>query len=107
MAYAYGRPRDRSMNVIVHTVALAPDGSVVPRRVETGSAGLARTAVRTFSARPPGSRTWSRPRPLMGSRRSGVVLLVLVVVVTAVVVLVVGRGPTTELGADRQRRPLR
>ncbi len=53
MAYAYGRPRDRSMNVIVHTVALAPDGSVVPRRVETGSAGLARTVVRTFSARPP------------------------------------------------------
>ncbi len=59
MAYAYGRPRDRSMNVIVHTVALAPDGSVVPRRVETGSAGLARTAVRTFSARPGASRTWS------------------------------------------------
>lgn len=40
MIYAYGNPRDGSMNVIAHTAELAPDGSVRPSRIDTGSAGL-------------------------------------------------------------------
>jgi Domain of unknown function (DUF4397) len=40
MIYAYGNPRNGSMNVIAHTAALAPDGSVRPSRIDTGSAGL-------------------------------------------------------------------
>jgi hypothetical protein len=49
MIYAYGNPRDSSMNVIAHTVDLAADGSVRPSRIETGSAGLARGRVTTFT----------------------------------------------------------
>ena len=41
MIYAVGSPRDGSMNVITHTVELSSDGSVVPRSMDTGSAGLA------------------------------------------------------------------
>lgn len=48
MIYAYGNPRDSSMNVIAHTAELAPDGSVQPTRIDTGSAGLATEAVVTF-----------------------------------------------------------
>ena len=40
MIYAYGSPRNGSMNVIAHTSSLAPDGSVQPSRIDTGSAGL-------------------------------------------------------------------
>ena len=40
MIYAYGNPSDGSMNVIAHTTQLAPDGSVEPSRIDTGSAGL-------------------------------------------------------------------
>ncbi len=49
MIYAYGNPRDGSMNVISHTVDLAADGSVRPSRIETGSAGLAEGRVTTFT----------------------------------------------------------
>lgn len=48
MVYAYGNPRDGSMNVIAHTAALAPDGTVRPSSIDTGSAGLARGTVTTF-----------------------------------------------------------
>ena len=40
MIYAYGNPRDGSMNVIAHTARLAADGSVEPSHIDTGSAGL-------------------------------------------------------------------
>ncbi|MBC2933493.1 DUF4397 domain-containing protein [Nocardioides sp. zg-1228] len=50
MIYAYGNPRDGSMNVIAHTARLAPDGSVRPSRIETGSAGLVRAPVAPFGA---------------------------------------------------------
>ncbi len=42
MIYAYGNPRDGSMNVIAHTAALTADGAVRPTTIDTGSAGLAR-----------------------------------------------------------------
>ncbi len=41
MVYAVGNPRDGSMDVVAHTLGLATDGSVVPRSIDTGSAGLA------------------------------------------------------------------
>lgn len=41
MIYAVGTPTNGSMNVITHQLSLASDGSVVPQRVDTGSAGLA------------------------------------------------------------------
>jgi hypothetical protein len=50
MIYAYGNPRNGSMNVIAHTAALSPDGSVRPSRIDTGSAGLVTTPVTTFDA---------------------------------------------------------
>ena len=49
MVYAYGNPRDGSMNVIAHTAELAADGSVRPSRIDTGSAGLATAPVSTFT----------------------------------------------------------
>src|SRR6478609_4496243 len=52
MIYAYGNPRDGSMNDIAHTVDLAADGSVRPSRIETGSAGLVRGRVTTFTGSP-------------------------------------------------------
>jgi hypothetical protein len=48
MIYAYGNPRDGSMNVIAHTSALAADGSVEPSRIDTGSAGLVTQHVNPF-----------------------------------------------------------
>jgi hypothetical protein len=48
MIYAYGNPRDGSMNVIAHTETLEPDGSVQPSRIETGSAGLIGGSVTSF-----------------------------------------------------------
>lgn len=45
MIYAYGNPRNGSMNVIAHTATLAPDGSVRPSRIDTGSAGIATAPV--------------------------------------------------------------
>ncbi len=53
MVYAYGNPSDGSMSVISHTQSLSDDGSVVPSRIETGSAGLARGEVQTFDATAP------------------------------------------------------
>lgn len=50
MIYAYGNPRDGSMNVIAHTADLSPDGSVRPSRIDTGSAGLVEDPVTTFDA---------------------------------------------------------
>lgn len=41
MVYAVGNPRNGSMDVVAHTLGLAADGSVVPRSIDTGSAGLA------------------------------------------------------------------
>ncbi len=41
MVYAVGTPSDGSMDVIVHTVRLATDGSVAPTRIDTGSGGRA------------------------------------------------------------------
>lgn len=48
MVYAYGNPRDGSMNVIAHTTELAADGSVPPSRINTGSAGLVAAPVMAF-----------------------------------------------------------
>lgn len=48
MIYAYGNPREDSMNVIAHTAELAPDGSVQPSSIDTGSAGLVTAPVTTF-----------------------------------------------------------
>lgn len=56
MIYAYGNPRDQSMNVIAHTVDLAADGSVRPSRIDTGSAGLADQRVTTFTGPTAGDR---------------------------------------------------
>jgi hypothetical protein len=56
MIYAYGNPRDGSMNVIAHTVDLAADGSVRPSRIDTGSAGLADDRVTTFLGPTAGDR---------------------------------------------------
>ncbi len=50
MIYAYGNPRDGSMNVIAHTSPLGTDGSAAPKRIDTGAAGLAQGAVTTFDA---------------------------------------------------------
>jgi hypothetical protein len=50
MIYAYGNPRNGSMNVIAHTATLAPDGSVRPSRIDTGSAGLATVPVAEIPA---------------------------------------------------------
>jgi hypothetical protein len=41
MIYAYGNPRDGSMNVIAHTSTLTADGAVRPTTIDTGSAGMA------------------------------------------------------------------
>ena len=41
MVYAVGRPSNGSMKVIAHADQLAPDGTVVPDKIMTGSAGLA------------------------------------------------------------------
>jgi len=49
MIYAYGNPRDGSMDVIAHTSPLAADGSVAPTRIDTGSAGLAVAPVTVFA----------------------------------------------------------
>jgi hypothetical protein len=52
MVYAVGNPEDSSMDLVVHTEALAPDGSVVPASIDTGSAGFARwLPVRQFGPR--------------------------------------------------------
>jgi hypothetical protein len=48
MIYAYGNPRNGSMNVIAHTAELAPDGSIRPSRIDTGSAGLVTADVAVF-----------------------------------------------------------
>jgi hypothetical protein len=84
MIYAYGNPRDGSMNVIAHTVDLAADGSVRPSRIDTGSAGLADDRVTTF------------PGPTAGDRG-------LLPAAAAVAVLLAALGA---LGAGiRRRRP--
>lgn len=50
--YAVGNPQMGSMKVIVHAISLGDDGSVAPKRIETGSAGLASDIhVYTFSGR--------------------------------------------------------
>lgn len=45
MVYAYGNPRENSMNVIAHTARLASNGAVVPATIDTGRAGLAASIV--------------------------------------------------------------
>ena len=45
MVYAFGNPRDHSMNVIAHTARLASNGAVVPASIDTGRAGLAARVV--------------------------------------------------------------
>lgn len=53
LAYAVGNPADKSMTVVAHVVRLAPDGSVTPQQIHTGSAGLAGdVAVHGFGALP-------------------------------------------------------
>jgi hypothetical protein len=52
MIYAYGNPRDGSMNVIAHTATLEADGSVMPTSIDTGAAGLVRAPVDPFGATP-------------------------------------------------------
>ena len=72
MIYAYGNPRNGSMNVISHTRTLSADGSVRPSRIDTGAAGLVTGPVTTFEDGRP-----FVPGPL-------VVLLVLLVATGAV-----------------------
>ena len=63
MIYAYGNPRDGSMNVIAHVEDLSPDGSVRPSRIDTGSAGLVDEPVTTFGddVRSGPLRRWCSP----------------------------------------------
>ncbi|CAM3830978.1 DUF4397 domain-containing protein [Nocardioides zeicaulis] len=61
MVYAYGNPSDGSMSVISHTEALSDDGSVVPTRIDTGTAGLARGHVTTFAGDAPPATVGDRP----------------------------------------------
>jgi len=73
MVYAVGNPRDGSMNVIAHTVELSSDGSIVPRSVDTGSAGLAADVhVTAFAAlpkaAPDAAHSIARSRPLANDR---------------------------------------
>jgi hypothetical protein len=50
--YAYGNPKDGSMDVIVRTTAGTPSGAEPPSEIDTGSAGLVgRVQVWTFSDR--------------------------------------------------------
>jgi len=42
MVYAVGSPENGSMDAIVHRVGVRADGSIAPRSIDTGSAGLAR-----------------------------------------------------------------
>jgi hypothetical protein len=52
MVYAVGNPRTRSMNVILHKVALSSNGAATPASIDTGSAGLAADLpVHVFAAR--------------------------------------------------------
>jgi hypothetical protein len=41
MVYAVGNPETDSMDLVAHTAELAADGTLVPRMINTGSAGLA------------------------------------------------------------------
>lgn len=41
MVYAVGNPETDSMDLVAHTAELGADGSLVPRMIDTGSAGLA------------------------------------------------------------------
>jgi hypothetical protein len=59
MIYAYGNPRDGSMQVIAHTTVLAPDGSVAPTQIDTGTAGLVQARVDAFGRN--ATRSASRP----------------------------------------------
>lgn len=76
MIYAYGNPRRGSMNVIAHTTALAPDGSVQPSRIDTGSAGLATARVTTFSDDGTPPTAIVLPLALLGAGMVGVVGLI-------------------------------
>lgn len=58
MIYAYGNPRDGSMRVITHTTSLAPDGSVAPTRIDTGSAGLVEAPIDVFGLN--GATSWEQ-----------------------------------------------
>ena len=50
--YAYGNPKDGSMNVIVRVTGGTPSGAEPPSEIDTGSAGLVgRVRVWTFSGR--------------------------------------------------------
>ena len=72
MVYAVGNPETDSMDLVAHTAELAADGSLVPRMIDTGSAGLAarRTGDAVRSPGPPeggletmgGKRVRRRPR---------------------------------------------
>ena len=88
MVYAVGNPSNGSMDAITHTLPLRADGSVEPRSMDTGSAGLAgdvpvvpfgdgRRAVEWFGRARPEPR--GPPPPLVhlrarraAARRSGV-----------------------------------
>jgi hypothetical protein len=85
MIYAYGNPRDGSMNVIAHTVDLAADGSVRPSRIDTGAAGLADGPVTAFDGATPAGD----PRPL-----------------SSIAALVVVLGVLAAVGAGLRRRHL-
>jgi len=71
MIYAYGNPRDGSMNVIAHVTPLAADGSVAPTRIDTGSAGLVTRPVSSFGEDRPGPST----APMLLAAASGWVLV--------------------------------
>lgn len=74
MIYAYGNPRNGSMNVIAHTAQLAPDGSVRPSVIDTGSAGLVQEPVTTFGVG--GPTVWAWSALLGGAALAGPLLLV-------------------------------
>ncbi|CUR60159.1 conserved exported hypothetical protein [metagenome] len=99
MVYAVGSPTNSSMNVIVHTAALAADGTVVPDTIDTGSAGLA--ADLTVS---PFDSTTDPARAPGGS--SGLLGSVPVVLAAAALLVAVGfRRPATRARHSAGRSP--
>ena len=87
MIYAYGNPRDGSMNVIAHTTPLSADGSVAPTRIDTGSAGLAGRSAASTPAAP-----WALLLPVALAALLGLVL--------------VGRAPRPGRPGRRAQRPV-
>ena len=96
LAYAVGNPAEKPMTVVAHVVRLAPDGSVTPQRIHTGSAGLAaHVRVHGFGALP------SARAPVNLDHRSKLTVAVLAALVIPSVARLGPAGPPSR----RFRRP--